>query len=290
MIDLVGKVNSEFFLTDHGLRRRYVVLAGAPLECRRVVISLHGSGFTADGYAITSDAQHLVTRGAAVILPQAMIPFRLSPEWPCGFAWNIPNSPLPGESSPRHQPDDVAFIRSVLAACAHSYPGLPIHLMGYSGGARLASYLAAIEPILASAGLVAGIRFPKDVLTTPPILAIHGRLDTINPYAGSDDARWSAGVETVIRSWARAADCLERPQLHAIQPEVHEQRFEMIDGRSRVRLISLARVGHAWPGSLDAQHISQFGDAGSWRASHRLGDFFTEAEKTFGMASLPPAG
>jgi polyhydroxybutyrate depolymerase len=250
---------------------------------------LHGSGFTADTYATTSDALHLAARGAIVVMPEAVIPFRLNPAWPWGFAWNVPNSPLPGESSPRQQPDDVAFIRAVLAACPHRYPGLPVHLMGYSGGARLASYVAATESNLASVGLVAGVRFPNEATATPPMLAIHGQRDTINPYAGSNNARWGAGVQTVARCWARAAGCLERPQLHVIMSGVQEERFAMVNGLSPVRLVSLTHVGHAWPGSTDAEHIAQFGDAGPWSASHWLGHFFEEVEARFVVATLPPS-
>jgi polyhydroxybutyrate depolymerase len=190
------------------LRRRYLILTTDPLACARVVISLHGSGFTADTYAVTSDAWHLAAPGAVVVLPQAAIPFRLGPVWPLGFAWNILGNLLPGQSLPHDHPDDVAFFHAVLAICAQLHPGLPMHVMGYSGGARLASHVSATAPGLASVGLVVGVRSPKDMSTAPPMLAIHGQLDAINPCAGGNEARWSAGVQTVAKGWARAVGCL----------------------------------------------------------------------------------
>ncbi len=76
MNDRGARLESEFSLTDQGLRRRCLVL-------------------TADTFAVTSDAGHLAARGAVVVLPQAAIPFRLNPAWPRGFAWNIPDSRFP---------------------------------------------------------------------------------------------------------------------------------------------------------------------------------------------------
>jgi hypothetical protein len=45
-----------------------------------------------------------------------------------------------------------------------------------------------------------------------------------------------------------------------------------------VRLISLAHVGHAWPGSTEAEHIAQFGDVRTWSASHARGRFISDVE------------
>lgn len=270
---------SQFSIDHEGIHRLCLVMAAPSPRCRRVVISLHGSGFTAQSHAITTDMRHLADRGAVVVMPQAAISFRLGSQWPWGFAWNIPGTPLPGETSLREGPDDPAFIHGLVATCARRYPALPIHLAGYSGGARLASQVIGTDPRPLSAALVAGARAPMPITTRPAILAVHGKRDPINPYEGSDDPRWRDAVPAVVRCWANAAGCLDEPVSRRLAPGIDEDRFHLVDGFSPVRLVSLAHVGHAWPGSADAPHITQFGDPGEWSATRHLASFFADAER-----------
>ena len=176
----------------HGGRDRLVLaLDPGAIARRRVIISLHGSGFTSRTHGAMVNAEHLASGGALVLTPQALIPFRYSAVFPEGFGWNVPGAPLPGQTVVRDGPDDVGFITSLLDMTRARHPDLPVHLLGYSGGARLASHVLAVDATAASAGLVAGALFPPACSSAvAAVLAIHGRRDDVNPYDGADGVRW----------------------------------------------------------------------------------------------------
>jgi polyhydroxybutyrate depolymerase len=264
-----------------GVQRRFRVVAPGsfPGVPPRLVVDLHGSGFGADDQMRVSGSPRFARRGAVVVLPEAAIPFTLQPGWPAGFAWNVPGSPLPGEDHHRDGPDDVAFVAAVIAEISSRF-GVPagrVHVMGHSGGARLASHLAARLPGITSVGLVAGARFPPVPQWWPAVLAIHGRADEINPYAGGLGPRWDVSVPDSIARWAAGAGCGPEARARQTEPGVTEHRYERSDGTSPVRLLALDGVGHAWPGSRDPAHASRFGAPGRFDASEALWDFFCES-------------
>lgn len=245
---------------------------------RRVIVSLHGSGFTSRSHNSMVDADDLSRGGALVLTPQALLPFRYSAAFPEGFGWNVPGSPLPGENSVRDEPDDVGFIKTLLEVTRTHHPDLRIHLLGYSGGARLASHVLAVDRTPTSAGLVAGALFPPTAASAfAAVLAIHGRHDDVNPYEGGDSARWPTGIRQTMQSWATRSGDGGARVLRELEPGVLEQRFASSDTPyGPVRLISLDHVGHAWPGTRDRRCLREFGPAGTWSATSHLGRFFAE--------------
>jgi polyhydroxybutyrate depolymerase len=154
-----------------------------------------------------------------------------------------------------------------------------VHLRGYSGGARLASHLMAMMPDrLASVTCVGGVRFVEPRSSAlPPLLAIHGDLDTVNPYRGDAGPRWSESVESVVRQWAVASGCAPMPQCRTISDEVRETRYVDTAGFAAVRLITVAAT-HSWPGTRHPDHIAQFGTAGNYDASQAHRDFVREVD------------
>ena len=223
-------------------------------------------------------ADELCRSGAMVLTPQALLPFRYGAILPEGFAWNVPGSPLPGEDTPRDEPDDVGFITTLLRATRARHPNLPVHLLGYSGGARLASHVLAVDRTSTSAGLVAGVLFPPAAESAvAAVLAIHGRHDDVNPYDGADGLRWPTGVRRTMQSWAERSGGGATHQELELEPGVVEQRFDSSDARfGPVRLISLDQVGHSWPGTRDPLCLQQFGPSGAWSATSHLSRFFAE--------------
>ena len=242
---------------------------------RRVVVSLHGSGFTADSHSAMVDAEALARGGAVVLTPEALIPFRFGTVLPAGFAWNVPGAPLPGETVARTGPDDVGFIGTVLVAARARYPGLPVHLLGYSGGARLASHVLGGDDIVTSAGLVAGAVLPPTVASAAAVLVIHGRRDDVNPYAAGAGARWPMGIGPTVQAWAGRSDARVTSRRSELERGVTEQTFDVAGAPfGMVRLVTLDEVGHGWPGNRDALCHEQFGSAGTWSATAHLGRFF----------------
>jgi polyhydroxybutyrate depolymerase len=232
--------------------------------------------------AIT-DAQLLAASGTLVAVPEAAIVFRLLEGWPAGRAWNVPGAPLPGETGTRQEPDDVGFLRVLIDRLVSLHRADParIHLRGYSGGARLAAHAAmSIPGRIASICCVAGVRFPGTSGTRglPPLLAIHGERDIINPYLGGNGPRWTYSVPEAVRRWAMSTEC-EAAQLESsIDSTVREISYARPDGSHPVRLTVIAAGTHAWPGTRDRQHCAQFGAAGTFSASDAHWRFMREVE------------
>jgi len=99
-----------------GVNRRYLVIQPDGIEPATVptIIDLHGSGLSPEEHVAVTDAQSFAALGAVIVVPQAGIPFRLLADWPEGWAWNVPGSPLPCESAARDEPDDMAFIDALI--------------------------------------------------------------------------------------------------------------------------------------------------------------------------------
>jgi polyhydroxybutyrate depolymerase len=283
----VGVIFEAYEFNVAGSDRRYEVfrLDGMAAGTIPVVIDLHGSGSWPREHAAITGAGELATRGAFVVVPRADIPFQFPPEWPAGWAWNVPGSPLPGEAAARDEPDDLAFVDALITRLVEQHGVDPhrIHLRGFSGGARLASHVMAAMPgRLASACCVAGIRFVQPITgKLPPLLAIHGFLDAINPYEGGIGPRWSDSVEAVVGQWAVAAGCESAPE-HVFSDDVREARYVDVAGIAAVGLITVADAAHSWPGTVNADHIARFGASGSFDASQTHWDFVCEVERLRG--------
>jgi polyhydroxybutyrate depolymerase len=262
--------------------RRYVVIRprGMDPASAPTIIDLHGSGSWPAEHVAVTGAETTAARGAVVVVPQAGIPFRLLAQWPEGWAWNVPDSPLPGETTARADPDDVAFLDVLVSRLVEQHRVDPrrIHLRGFSGGARLASLLhSAMADRLSSVCCVAGVRFVPSSGRLPPLLAMHGSLDSVNPYQGGGGPRWSESVESVIDQWAVAHGC-GPPQYRQVADAVRETRYADAEGFAMVRLLTVADAAHSWPGTRHRDHIAQFGASGSFDATQAHSDFVREVD------------
>jgi polyhydroxybutyrate depolymerase len=268
-----------------GLSRSYLLVvpeAGdGPVP---LIVDLHGSGLDPYDQLRVSGSHRFAARGAVVLAPSGAIPYRLMDGWPEGRAWNVPGTLLPGQQELPDMPDDVGFIAGLIEMLTSggAGPGVRIdpqavHLMGYSGGARLACQVAAAVSHLASLGCVAGVRPPSGISSSSiAVLAIHSRDDPRNPYDGGAGPRWDVSVEDAVAGWARVSGCLPRPRSRTCKADVVELRYDP-DGQGGppVRLVTVPGVGHTWPGSRDASHLSRFGPSGTFDATAHLWRFFT---------------
>lgn len=278
-----GVAVETFEIQVLGVDRRYLVVQPSGLNAGTVptIVDLHGSGSWPEEHVAITDARSFAALGAVVVVPQAGIPFRLLEQWPTGWAWNVPGSPLPGESIARGEPDDTAFIDALTTRLIEQHGVDPrrIHLRGFSGGARLSSHLiASTGNRLASVCCVGGVRFVPSPGELPPLLAIHGRLDTLNPYEGGGGSRWSGSVESTVRQWAAASGCAPTPQYRVIGDDVRETRYLDGMGFATVRLVTVADAAHSWPGTAHRDHIAQFGAPGTFCASQAHWDFVGDVE------------
>jgi polyhydroxybutyrate depolymerase len=279
-----GVISGTYEIEVLGSVRRYVVLRprGIDLATVPTIIDLHGTGSWPNEHVAVTAARAFAAVGAVVVVPQAGIPFRLLEEWPAGWAWNVPGSPLPGESVARDEPDDMAFIEALIARLIrqHGAELRQIHVRGFSGGARLASHLmASMTNRLASVCCISGVRFVEPSPgQLPPLLAIHGGIDALNPYEGGSGPRWSESVESVVCQWAVASRCEPTPKYRTVSEQVREVRYIDTTGFAAVRLITVGDAAHSWPGTAHRDHIEQFGAPGRFNASQADWDFVYEVD------------
>jgi polyhydroxybutyrate depolymerase len=280
-----GVTAGAFEIEVLGAIRRYVLLQARGVDPDTVptLIDLHGSGSWPEEHVAVAGARSFAAAGAVVVVPQAGIPFQLLAEWPTGWAWSVPGSPLPDESIPRDEPDDLAFMDALTTRLVEQHGVNPrrVHVRGFSGGARLASHLiSAMGNRLSSVCCVGGIRFVPSAGVLPPLLAIHGGLDTFNPYEGGIGPRWSESVESVVYQWAVASGCRPTPQYFPLSDDVRETQYMDARGFAAVRLITIVNGMHSWPGTLHGDHIEQFGAPGSFSASQAHWDFIRDVDQS----------
>jgi polyhydroxybutyrate depolymerase len=232
-----------------------------------LVVNLHGSGATAavqeeqaSRMDPTADAH-----GFLVVYPQGLR------RTGTGFAWNIPGTP----AWTANGPDDVAFIRQLVATVSVSYcvdPGR-VYATGFSGGARMVSQLACeAEPLFAAVAAVGGLRAPSACPAgTVSVLGMHGTADAQNPYDGHGQAYWTYSVPEAARRWAVHNGCSPTPAVHTETPGVNVTAYHGCRGSADVELHTILGKGHQWPPSRPGGFIP---NEIIWRflAAHRLPD------------------
>jgi polyhydroxybutyrate depolymerase len=243
-----------------------------------LAIELHGSGLDPlRQYQMSRLADRLTASGIAVLLPQAATPFQLMPEVGYGFAWNIPGVPLPS-STELSNADDIGYITQLVESFQQKLQlcDAPLFLSGYSGGARLASYMLASGHLKwTAAGLVAGLRpIEHGQRPPPPTISFHGVADTINPFEGGLGPRWDIGVEEAGDRFALAQGCTPDPQEFQL-PGADVHIYRLPDGAAALSMYTVVGAAHAWPGTRDEDHLKIFGPAGdNLNASSLIEKFF----------------
>lgn len=265
---------AEQTLQIGGVQRHYLTVRPRTVTgAGPLIVTLHGSGLDPIDQLRVSRIDRLARSGAVVVAPRGQISYALMEGWPLGWAWNVPGSPLPGEDEPRREPDDIRFLTELLAVLLSDLPVDPtrVHVVGYSGGARLASHLPAVSPWLASVTGVAGLRYPTDVTgNAVSIIAVHGQEDPINPYLGGAGPRWSESAEQCVERWAGASGSDMPPRVVDLGDGVVELNYDPGPAGAEVRLVTIPRIGHAWPGTVDVQHQARFGCAGPFDVTDYL--------------------
>jgi polyhydroxybutyrate depolymerase len=249
------------------LARLYIPPGYPPEHSLPLVVNLHGSGATAavqeeqaSRMNPTADAH-----GFLVVYPQGQR------RAGTGFAWNIPGTPAWTASGP----DDVAFIRQLVATVSASYCVTPgrVYGTGFSGGARMVSQLACeADPLFAAVAAVGGLRAPSPCPAGPvPVLGIHGSADAQNPYEGHGQAYWTYGVPEAAHRWAVHNGCSPTPAVHTETPGVNVTAYHGCHGAADVELHTIVGKGHQWPPSRPGSFAP---NEVIWRffAAHRLPD------------------
>lgn len=248
-------------LAFDGLTRTYVIHVPARLEGREasLVIALHGYG--GDGRNVLEQGRWIRkadAEGFIVVAPEG-VPER--DDRPASFArnrrsWN--SGPGTGSPAEHRAIDDVGFIRAVIEEVqrAHRVDARRIFVTGFSNGAAMAFRVAAeLSDLIAAVAPVAnGLLVPEQLLQQPvSLLLIWGEDDPLNPIAGGVVERRGQkltrpSAEASWRRWAELIGCAGSATTDRSIPEVTARRFTGCAGGSSASLVTIAGLGHQWPG------------------------------------------
>lgn len=150
--------------------------------------------------------------------------------------------------------DDVGFIRDLIAHVSDELciDAARIYVNGMSNGGGMTNRLACdAADVFAAAGMVAGAytEFGGCNPARPiPVVAFHGVVDPIVPYAGSGEVFFPA-IETWVADWAARDQCDTTPQtIDGTVGAVTGTRYAGCAGDAEVDFYSIADGGHTWPG------------------------------------------
>lgn len=263
-----------------GKNRR--VLIGLPKSgvISGLAVELHGSGQDSQRqYAMSRLADELALYDIASLIPQAAYPFQLDDEIRAGFAWNIPNTPLPGDmTAVSSEIDDISWLCELISTYVVklSLGAGPKFICGYSGGARLAAYLLDRGLDWNAAAFVSGMRLPSSAdAILPPTISFHGLEDRINPFAGGSGTRWDLGVRETAEQFAG----FRTRKFNVVQNQIPGGQlfsYNNLNGEPQLLSYEVAGANHAWPGTRDPEHLKDFGPSSSHiDASRLIAEFFT---------------
>jgi len=257
---------------SNGLDRKvplYVPAAAVGRSGLPLVFDLHGSGGNGRSQALHSGLMAQADlHGFLLANPDGGIADPISPA--DRFYWHIPGVPLVGNlPTPKNAPDDVQFFRDAIQQIGQSACIDPhrIYVTGFSGGARMASWLACeladhIAAIAPVAGLRAGVpqegdfRRPENKTCAPhravPIISFHGVHDPTNRYDGDGESRWGYSVPVALERWASLDGCRTTPSEQPVSDHVTKVSYSHCrDGAELILYRTDAPLehggGHIWP-------------------------------------------
>jgi polyhydroxybutyrate depolymerase len=266
----------ERVLPGPGGKRRFLLYVPpglAPGRPAPLVMEFHGSGALAQDQMRYSGLHRLAREhGFVLAAPEGAIPLRMLETTPEGRAWHVPGVPLatslvPGEPAPvgaGPPPDDVAFVREVVAAVAAEVPvdRDRVYAAGFSGGGRFCSHLAyAASGLVAAVATVAGLRLPagRGAGAPVPVIAFHGTSDPINPYRGGAGSRWDLSVPDTADAVAGTMGCRRPGVEESVTASVSRLTYATAAGEPRLVHYTVHRGGHNWPGTPAPEYTQGLG-------------------------------
>jgi polyhydroxybutyrate depolymerase len=276
--------------------RVYVPASEVGHSALPLVFDLHGSGGNGERQALHSGLTAQADLHAFLVAnPDGGIADPASPA--NRFYWNIPGVPLIGTlQTPANAPDDVQFFRAAIQQMEQSGCADPhrVYVTGFSGGARMASWLACeladrIAAVAPVAGLRAGVPRAGE-LTTPdpstctpsravPIITFHGVHDPTNPYAGDGGPRWGYSVPAALERWANLDGCETTPSEKKLSAHVTKVSYASCRGAAELILYRTDAPlehggGHVWPHPTPPASQNSVEEVDQLDASELIWEFF----------------
>ncbi len=243
--------DSERTISVNGLERTYLLHVPAGLSNQKpvpLVFLFHGLSESASLMSIMTDFNSVSdSKGFLAVYPNGTGSSG-SLSWNaggcCGYALE-------------NNVDDRAFVRQMIADLGAIFPidAKRIYATGFSNGGLLSYRLACeMSDIFAAIAPVAGARFinPCEPAQQISVIAVHGRLDNLVPYAGGGVIPGSGqpfpSVEESLASFIKLDGCTASPRVtkdgivtHTVYPDCR--------GGAGIEIYLVDGNGHAWPPS-----------------------------------------
>lgn len=255
LIPTFGTTSFVDYIQIQGLARRYIAIRpnaaapGAP-----AILLLHPRGLSPEKMGNLVRAGRLAASdGAWVFLPEAN-----GPEW--------------HDDPTTSGADDVGFLTALIDKAVAQYGVNPkrVYAAGYSGGGFMAARLGCerANKIAAIGEVAATIRAGLENTCYPvrplPAAIIDGTSDTVVPYNGAFAALLSA--PQIAAFWAAHAACNPLAATSSRLPDnptdlttVDLTRFPVCAAATEVRLYTVNKGGHTWPGSPYSLYTAELG-------------------------------
>jgi polyhydroxybutyrate depolymerase len=243
----------------HGSDRRYLLFRppGDTEFPRPLVLFLPGTGGTAEWAADEARLPEFAAgAGFVLAVPEALPP---DPGKPPKFLTNPPRwndgavVPLP---ELRVDADDAGFLRGVISdvEARTAIDPRQVYVAGFSNGAGMTFRLAAeLAERIAAIAPVAGYCWTTAKPARPvPTLYLIGDSDPLIPLRGGDvTLPWGNKVVrrsplmTMLERWADAIGC---EPASVITSDTGGVRMERFPGPTQFEFVTVAGLGHHWPG------------------------------------------
>jgi polyhydroxybutyrate depolymerase len=217
-----------------------------------LVLSFHGHGSSAEvderltGLSHLADLHHFIA-----VYPQGVV----GPDGLTG--WNTGRAQDPVADDPLFVATLLTQLQGVLCVDPQR-----IYATGFSNGGGMTAVVACVlASRIAAFAPVAGDYYPPSGGCHParpvPLLEIHGTLDSINPYGGSEQKGYPA-VEAWLHTWAQRDGCVGGPSITANGGVVAQEWRDCQDGVV-VLHYQLVGSGHVWPGAALSARRARLG-------------------------------
>ena len=117
-------------------------------------------------------------------------------------------------------------------------------MLAYRLACELSERIAAIAPVAATL-VTSPCKPPRPV----PVLAFHGLLDSVVPYAGNPFLLYPS-IPSTVTHWQEHNACGEKKQRSFDQGDAYCDRYEGCKEDASVELCLIRGGGHTWPGGL----------------------------------------
>jgi len=259
----------------------------SPGEKLPLVIVLHGAFSTAEDIEEQSGFSALADReGFLVVYPNGAYGiFGYLQHWNAGFCC--------GRAADK-KTDDVGFIDSVIADISRIVllDEDRVYITGFSNGGMLSyRYAAERSGRLAAASCLGGsagsrLTAKDEWQTIPqpvsplPMIVFHARDDASVPYKGGQTKRHNSEREYLpvtqsVDFWLKCNGCDSVPEEDQLMGgNVDMKQWGNSLSPDQVRLYSIARWGHRWPGAYFSRNLPDSDPMKNFDAAEIIWDFF----------------